>query len=235
MATTAEAYGFGARAPYAAPRASEYDMKERVRLSGLFPRVRNEPMSTQLQVLLKEFEQNAALTGILERRRRLEERMQFELKGREGMDALNANLAPPFCAGLAGAAVSADVDDRLARSQVPGQLAPAVQDAAAVMTGAAPKAAAKAAAKVRIRPPPAAKATAKAPAPVVSTVGMSQQGGNSASTDVVLPDQFAVAPVAKASAKAPPGAKAAPAKAPAKAPGTRRENRSPSTSRQRAG
>ena len=56
MTTTAEAYGFGARAPYAAPRASEYDMKERARLSGLFPRVRNEPMSKQLQVLLKEFE-----------------------------------------------------------------------------------------------------------------------------------------------------------------------------------
>ncbi len=45
MATTAEQYGFGARAPYAQPRASEYDMKERVRLSGLFPRVRNEPLS----------------------------------------------------------------------------------------------------------------------------------------------------------------------------------------------
>ena len=123
MATTAEAYGFGARAPYATPRASDYEMKERVRLSGLFPRVRNEPLSEQLQVLLKEFEQNAALTGILERRRRLEERLQFELRGTEGMDALNRNLAPPFRAGLAGAALSADVADRLARSRVAGQLA----------------------------------------------------------------------------------------------------------------
>ena len=96
MTTTAEAYGFGARAPYAAPRASEYDMKEKARLSGLFPRVRNEPMSKRLQGLLKEFEQNAALTGILERRRRMEERMQYELQGREGMEALNRNLAPPF-------------------------------------------------------------------------------------------------------------------------------------------
>ena len=95
MATTAEAYAFGAHAPYATPRATDYEMKERVRLSGLFPRVRNEPLSKQLQVLLKEFEQNAALTGILERRRRLEERTQYELKGREGMDALNRNLAPP--------------------------------------------------------------------------------------------------------------------------------------------
>ena len=95
MATTAEAYGFGARAPYATPRASEHDMKERARLSGLFPRVRNEPMSKQLQVLLKEFEQNAALTGILERRRRLEERMQYELQGREGIDALTRHLTPP--------------------------------------------------------------------------------------------------------------------------------------------
>ena len=125
MATTAEAYGFGARAPYAQPRASDYEMKERVRLSGLFPRVRNEPMSNQLQALLKEFENNSALTGILERRRRLEERLQFELKGTEGMDALRQNLAPPFRAGLAGAAVSADVADRLARSRVAGQLAPA--------------------------------------------------------------------------------------------------------------
>ena len=131
MATTAEAYGFGARAPYAQPRASDYEMKERVRLSGLFPRVRNEPMSNQLQALLKEFENNSALTGILERRRRLEERLQFELKGTEGMDALRQNLAPPFRAGLAGAAVSADVADRLARSQVPGQLAPAVRAKAA--------------------------------------------------------------------------------------------------------
>ena len=91
MATTAEAYGFGARAPYAQPRANEYDMKERVRLSGLFPRVRNEPMSTQLQALMKEFEQNAALTGILERRRRLEERTQYEMKGREAEAARNTS------------------------------------------------------------------------------------------------------------------------------------------------
>ena len=118
MATTAEAYGIGARAPYAQPRASDYEMKERVRLSGLFPRVRNEPMSNQLQALLKEFENNSALTGILERRRRLEERLQFELKGTEGMDALRLNLSPPLRAGLAGAAVSADVADRLARSQL---------------------------------------------------------------------------------------------------------------------
>ena len=185
MATTAEAYGFGARAPYAAPRASDYEMKERVRLSGLFPRVRNEPMSTQLQALLKDFEQNAALTGILERRRRLEERMQFELKGREGMDALSRNLAPPFRAGLAGAAVSADVADRLARSQEPGALAPAAAAAAA-----APKA--TAAARVRIRKPAAAKAKAT----VVSNAGVSQEGGASGSTDPappgVLPAEFAV-------------------------------------------
>ena len=149
MTTTAEAYGFGARAPYAAPRASEYDMKERARLSGLFPRVRNEPMSKQLQVLLKEFEQNAALTGILERRRRLDERTQYELQGREGMDALNRNLAPPFRAGMAGAALSAEVAARIARSQVAARIdgltgAPRrprlgpPPDAAGVMTGGGP-------------------------------------------------------------------------------------------------
>ena len=202
MATTAEAYGFGARAPYAEPRASDYEMKERVRLSGLFPRVRNEPLSTQLQALLKDFEQNAALTGILERRRRLEERMQFELKGREGMDALNRNLAPPFRAGLAGAAVSADVADRLARSQEAGALAPAADASAA-----APKA--KAAAKVRIRKP-AAKAAAVVGGgggPGVSGEGGSTGSGTSAlfgePSVPTLGSAFAVQPVG--AAKAAPG------------------------------
>ena len=141
MTSTAEAYGFGARMPYAQPRPSEYEMKERVRLSGLFPRVRNEPLSNQLQALMKEFDKNAALTGILERRRRLEERQQFELKGKEGMDALNRDLAPAFREGLANAATSASVADRLVRSkeadqqeQAEAALRPA-PDAADVMTG----------------------------------------------------------------------------------------------------
>ena len=137
MTTTAEAYGFGARAPYAAPRASEYDMKEKARLSGLFPRVRNEPLSTRLQGLLKEFEQNAALTGILERRRRMEERMQYELQGREGMEALNRNLAPPLRAGMAGAATSARVAAAIAGLPPAANagLPPPPPDAANVMTG----------------------------------------------------------------------------------------------------
>ena len=66
MATTAEKYGFGARAPYAEPRASEHDMKERVRLSGRFPRVNDEPLSKTLSALVKEFEKSAALGAVLE-------------------------------------------------------------------------------------------------------------------------------------------------------------------------
>ena len=131
MTATAEAYGFGARAPYAEPRASEYDMKERARLSGLFPRVRNEPMSNQLQKLLKEFEQNAALTGILERRRRQEERMQYELQGREGMRALEMNRTPALRAGMAPIATSARVAAAIAG------LPPVPPDAADVMMGGA--------------------------------------------------------------------------------------------------
>ncbi len=141
MATTAEAYGFGARAPYAEPRASDYDMTERVRLSGLFPRVRNEPMSKQLQVLLKEFEQNAALTGILERRRRLDERTQYELKGREALAALNTNLAPQFRTGAASFATSAAVASAVAGvpvQQPNAQLVPPAADAADVLTGGGP-------------------------------------------------------------------------------------------------
>ena len=184
MTATAEAYGFGARATYAQPRQSEYDMKERVRLSGLFPRVRSEPMSNQLQALLKEFEKNAALTGILERRRRQEERLQYELKGTEGMDALNRNLAPPFRAGLAGAATSASVAEKLVRSRVAGQVdaavanAAAAPDAADVMTDAPRPARRRAAAK--------AKAGA---APVAVT----QQGGSESTANI---------PAAKAGPKA---------------------------------
>ena len=125
MTATAEAYGFGARAPYAQPRESEYDMKERVRLSGLFPRVRNEPMSVQLQALLKEFDKNAALAGILERRRRMEEKTQYDLRSREAAAALNTNLAPPFRTGTAGFATSAAVASKVAD----------IPDAADVMTG----------------------------------------------------------------------------------------------------
>ena len=58
MATTAKIaadYGFGARAPWAAVRASEYSMKERARLSGLFPQVNNEPLSNTLNSLVEEF------------------------------------------------------------------------------------------------------------------------------------------------------------------------------------
>ena len=131
-ATTAETYSFGARALHATPRASEHDMKEKARLSGLFPRVRNEPMPKQLQVLLKEFEQNAALTGILERRRRLEERMQYELQGREGMDAVNRNLGPSFRTGMVGAATSAKVAAAIAGV---ARKPPPAPDAASVMTG----------------------------------------------------------------------------------------------------
>ena len=114
MTATAEAYGFGGRAPWAQRRESEYDMKERVRLSGLFPRVRTHPMSAQLQALLKDFEKNAALAGILERRRRLEEQLQYEMKSREAMDAVNANLAPAFRTGTASFATSAAVAAKIA-------------------------------------------------------------------------------------------------------------------------
>ena len=69
-------------------------MKERARLSGLLPRVRNEPLSKTLQALLKEFEQNAALSALLERRRALEGRSQYNLQALEAVDAMRTNLVP---------------------------------------------------------------------------------------------------------------------------------------------
>ena len=243
MTATAEAYGFGARAPYAQPREPEYDMKERVRLSGLFPRVRNQPMSTQLQALLKEFENNAALTGILERRRRLEERLQFELKGKEGMDALNTNLAPVFRAGLAGAATSASVADRLQRSKVAGKLAatvdanvPPAQEAEEVMSGSVSLTAAqkkrvnaamkKAAAKA------AAEKAAAAAAAAQSGVGVSQEGGSSGSGDGIPVFKAGAGVQPKAMVLQPPPGKTAPKTPTGKAGKTgSKTERSPSTSR----
>ena len=74
-------YGFGARAPWAAARASDHNMKERVRLSGLFPQVNNEPLTTTLTLLVEEFKKNAALGAILKRRRALEGQAQDVMQG----------------------------------------------------------------------------------------------------------------------------------------------------------
>ena len=130
MLTTAKIaadYGFGARAPWAAFRASEYDMKERARLSGQFPQVNNEPLSNTLNALVEAFKKNAALGAILERRRALEGRAQYVLQSQEAMDAVNRNLAPWARVGRAVEAKSARVAQRIA----------GVPDAADVMTGAA--------------------------------------------------------------------------------------------------
>ena len=107
-------YGFGARAPWAAFRASEHDMKERARLSGLFPQVNDEPLSDTLNALVKAFEKNAALGAILERRRVLEGRSQYVLQSQEAMDAVNRNLAPWARVGRAVEAKSARMAQRIA-------------------------------------------------------------------------------------------------------------------------
>ena len=219
MATTAEAYGFGARAPYAQPRESEYDMKERVRLSGLFPRVRNQPMSVQLQALLKDFEKNSALAGILERRRRMEEKTQYDLRSREAMAAMNTNLAPPFRTGHASFATSAAVASKVADAPVP--------DAADLMTGAVGKtatAAAKEKAKEKAKAERAAKAKAKAEAAAAAKAAaeasevilgnVSLQGNSVSSTDPLSP--------------------AVPRRPAPKTPPVARNTRSPSTSRFKA-
>ena len=130
MASTAKIaadYGFGARAPWAAARASEHSMKERARLSGLFPQVNNEPLSNTLNSLVEAFKKNAALGAILERRRALEGRAQYVLQGQEAMDAVNRNLVPWARVGTAVEAKSARLAQRIAAP-------PPAPDAADVMT-----------------------------------------------------------------------------------------------------
>ena len=144
----------------------------------------------------------------MERRRCLEERIQYDMRSREAVAAANVNLAPPFRTGTASFATSAAVANKLANPD-------AAPDAADVMTGAAgktgkagkgkakdgaAKAVGKAAnAKVKIQKP-------KGGAPGVEVVGKSQHGGSSGSTDVpVLGAGFALKPVAVQDlAKVPP-------------------------------
>ena len=119
------------------------------------------------------FEQNAALTGILERRRRMDERLQYELQGREGMRALEMNRTPPLRAGMAGAATSARVAAAIA------DLPPALP-AAAVMTGV------RTPAKERGKKTPAAVAETPAAVPETPAVpgggaGKSGEGGSTGS------------------------------------------------------
>ena len=121
-------YGYGARAPWAALRESDYKMKERARLSGFFPQVNNKPLSDTLHSVVEEFKQNAALGAILERRRALEGRAQYVLQSKEAMDAINRNLTPWARAGTAVDAKSA----RLAQ-QVAGVPADTFPDKAALL------------------------------------------------------------------------------------------------------
>ena len=165
MASTAKIaadYGFGARAPWAAARASEHNMKERARLSGLFPQVNNEPLSNTLTSLVETFKKNAALGAILERRRALEGRVQYVLQGQEAMNAVNQNLAP-------WARVGAALDAKSARmaQQVAGITPPPAVDIKSALTAQMSRAASSAASTIGSEP---------------STRGGYSYGGSEAST-----------------------------------------------------
>ena len=92
-------------------------MKERVRLSGLFPRVRDRSLTKELQQLVMEFEQNAALVAVLEQRRALEGRSQYDLQVREAIDEMNTNLAPWARLGRSAVASSARVAQQVAAGE----------------------------------------------------------------------------------------------------------------------
>ena len=92
-------------------------MKQRVRLSGLCPRVRGQPLSKDLQKLVMEFEQNAALVAVLEQRRALEGRLQYDLQVREAINEMNTNLAPWARLGRSAVASSARVAQQVAAGE----------------------------------------------------------------------------------------------------------------------
>ena len=71
-------------------------------------------MSKKLQALLKEFEQNVALTALLERRRALEGRSQYDLQAVEAIDDMNQNPGPWARMGRAVEANNAKVAQQVA-------------------------------------------------------------------------------------------------------------------------
>ena len=71
-------------------------------------------MTNELQQLVMEFEQNAALVAVLEQRRALEGRSQYDLQVREAMDEMNTNLAPWARLGRTAVASSARVAQQVA-------------------------------------------------------------------------------------------------------------------------
>ena len=98
---------FGSRHPFAVPRESEYLLKEKARKSGYFPNVRNQPLANQLRAQIAAFENNAQLMAMLERRRALEERAQYEMQARESMQIIYQNVMPALRTGPANAAAAA--------------------------------------------------------------------------------------------------------------------------------
>ena len=177
-------------------------MKERVRLTRLFPRVRNQPMSTQLQALMKEFEQNAALTGILERRRCLEERTQYEMRSREAVAAINTNLAPPFRTGNASFATSAAVAQTVANEQKAAQPQAPVDAFAAARARATARFAAKRAAAPDA-PDAAAVMTGGGGPGVSGTGGSTGSGGAPAAPAIREPRRGASMPAQRQRSKTP--------------------------------
>ena len=71
-------------------------------------------MAKELQNLVTEFEQNAALVAVLEQRRALEGRSQYDLQVREAMDEMNTNLAPWARLGRTAVASSARAAQQVA-------------------------------------------------------------------------------------------------------------------------
>ena len=110
---------FGSRHPFAVPRESEYLLKEKARKSGSFPKVRNEPLANQLRAQIAAFENNAQLMALLERRRALDERTQFEMQAREHMQIIYQNVMPALRTGPANAAAAAAAGLQAAGRPIP--------------------------------------------------------------------------------------------------------------------
>ena len=68
--------------------------------------MRNEPLANQVRAQIAAFENNAQLMAMLERRRALEERAQYEMQARESMQIIYQNVMPALRTGPANAALT---------------------------------------------------------------------------------------------------------------------------------
>ena len=98
--------GFGSRAVYAEPYDELPETKRKARASGLFPNVGKSSVEF-LHKKLQEINKVRDVGGVQQRRKAMDDRLNYELETERAMQDLRANRMPGF-RGLGAQMVGAD-------------------------------------------------------------------------------------------------------------------------------